>query len=267
MTDPSDSALAIAVCVKFTPDVNALRPDPQTHQPDLARAPIRISDFDENALEEAVRLKERHGGVVTAISLVHEPPPRDVLLKALAMGVDEFFLVRCDAIPEDPALVAEALGAAVRQLPAWRLVLCGEGSVDSYSGQIGPRLAEILSVPSITYSCRLEVGGGSLRADRMLEDRIETVECAIPAVVTVSGEINAPRLPSVLQILGAGRKPVSEIPVGDLLSGWSAPVGSVRRIACWAPPASRRRITIEGESPGEIAETLLRALAADGVLI
>src|SRR5512142_997403 len=83
----------IVVCVKIVPDVSVLRADPATGAPALERAPRRISEFDETAIEEAVRLREAGGGDVTGLSLVTTPPPREVVLKALATGLDRFILV------------------------------------------------------------------------------------------------------------------------------------------------------------------------------
>ena len=259
---PTSPSITIAVCVKFSVDVNILRPDAQTGEPDLSRAPIRISDFDENAIEEAVQLKERHGGKVVGITVVKELPPRDVVLRALAMGLDEMKIVRRDGPANDPAETAHLLASAIQSVPDWRLVLCGEGSVDQYNGQTAPRLAEILAVPAVTYAQRLSLDGMTLQADRALEDRVETVECALPAVVSVGGEINTPRLPSVLQIMGAGRRPVTELAAPQMQSVH----GAIRRLRCQAPPSARLRKVLSGNTPDEVADNLLRALASQGVL-
>ncbi|MGH6916615.1 MAG: electron transfer flavoprotein subunit beta/FixA family protein [Geminicoccaceae bacterium] len=210
----------IAVCTKFVVDPNQLQAEPRTGHPDLARAPFRINTFDENAIEAALQLRARADGRVIGVSLVASPPPRDVMLKALAMGMDALHLiVDPERVAGDPLRVATVLAAALRMVAdaegvgQWDLVLCGEASVDDYNGQTGPRLAQALDLPAVTYATRLEIQGDRLVAERTLEDRAETVETDLPALATVGMEINQPRMPTVLQIMGAGRKPIHELAI------------------------------------------------------
>ena len=276
MIEPENSSrgLTILVCVKFTVDVNQLQADPATGQPNLARAVYRISNFDENAIEEAVRLKEKHGGRVIGISLAEQSPPRDVALKALAMGVDSLFVVKdARAARGGPGVAATVLAALVEKLVAshdisgWDLILCGDGSADEYNGQVGIRIAEALGVPSVTYVTRLEVAGGSLRADRAGERATETVEASLPAVVTVGMETNQPRMPTVLQIMGGGRKPIVELSLAeldrpDLLDLAAGQVVETEDI--YAPPSARKRLVLKGEAVEETVQLLLRHLGEAG---
>ena len=91
----------------------------------------------------------------------------------------------------------------------------GEGSADNYSGQVGPRLAEILGLPQVTYVSSLEVENDTIKAVRNLDDCFENVEVGTPAVVSVVSEINEPRIPSVTQILKAGKKPKEVVQAGS----------------------------------------------------
>ena len=176
--------LDMLVCTKFVPDPNQLQAD-SDGRPDLARAPFRISTFDENAIEAALQLRAVHGGRVVGVSLVGDQlPPRDVLLRALAMGLDALYVIKDDLhVAADPLRVAILLAAAAHavrdaeSIREWRLVLCGEASADQYNAQLGPRLAVALGLPAVTYAARLEIEGGKLVADRSLESRSETVEC------------------------------------------------------------------------------------------
>ena len=166
------SPLNILVCVKFVPDPNQLQAD-ANGRPDLARAPFRISTFDENAIEAALQLSARHGGRVYGASIVTgRMPPRDVLLRGLAMGVEALYLIRTRP-PSRPThtRLATALAAATRailgaeKIPSWDLLICGEASADQYNAQVGPRLAVALDLPAIPYATRLEVRQGRLVAD------------------------------------------------------------------------------------------------------
>ncbi|HLT01803.1 MAG TPA: electron transfer flavoprotein subunit beta/FixA family protein [Geminicoccaceae bacterium] len=264
----------VVVCTKFVIDPNQLQADPATGRPDLARAPFRINTFDENAIEAALQLGAANGGRVVGVSLVAAPPPRDVMLKALAMGMQALYLVLDpDRIAADPLRIATVLAAALRTaasaegIERWDLVLCGEASVDDYHGQVGPRLAQALGLPAVTYAARLRVEGERLLAERALEDRAETVETELPALATVGMEINQPRMPTVLQIMGAGRKPIHELALGALAGLDLAALAerpAVRTLEVAAPPSSRRNIVIEGDDAAAKAAELLRRLGADG---
>lgn len=268
----SDS-LTILVCTKFVVDPNQLHADP-SGRPALDRAPFRINTFDENAIEAALQLAARSGGRVIGVSLVVAPPPKDVMLKALAMGLESLYLVNDpDRVARDPLRIATVLAAAARTIAVaegierWDLVLCGEASVDDYNGQTGPRLAAALSLPAVTYATRLDIENGVVVADRGIEDRSETVEADLPALATVGMEINEPRMPTVLQIMGAGRKPIKELAIRNLdtldleaLDGRP----SIRQADVFAPPSARKNTIITGDSTAAIAEELLRRLGADG---
>lgn len=275
MTSAGDlpKALNVIVCIKYAVDPNQLETEPVTGKPNLARAPCRINNFDENAIEEALRLKAKHGGKLVGVSLVSQAPPKDVLLRALAMGVDISYLVTLPGQSRPDAYVsAVILAAAIREvaersgIAEWDLVLCGEASVDEYSGQTGPRIAEALDIPSITYVKSLSVNEGTLRAVRVAEDREETVEVSLPVVVTVGMEASRPRLPTVLQIMGAGRKPTVEMSAADLcphLVGMET-ASVVKTLDVSAPSTVRRREVLSGETPDAMAREVLRRLIEQG---
>lgn len=251
------------VCVKLAVDVALVRAD-ANGQPNLD-VPWRIAPFDENAVELGATLAERHGGTVTALALVSEEPPRDLVLRLLAAGVDEATLVIDREWAEADALVkADVLAAAAREL-APDLLLCGEASADRYDAQIGPRLAEALQWPCAAWCTRLALDGRTMIADRALDDVIETVSADLPAVATVGQEMNEPRLPSVLQILAAGRKPVER---------WTRERLTVPERRCTvtlgvaAPPQLRRGLRLDAreKGPEAIATRLLEDLGRDGLL-
>ncbi len=259
----------IIVCIRFCPDVAQLRADPQTGAPRFDTAPLRISTLDEHAVEQAVRLRERCGGKLIAVSLVDGEPPRELELKVLAMGVDQILLlIDGSARAADALATATILAAALTEVPG-DLILFGEGSIDRFDQQVGPRVAEALDLPAVTYVSKLEVEGDRMVAERILEDRIETVRCRLPAVVTIGHESTSPRLPSVLQVLGASRKPRVLKPVSELSALRGSCAESLRQtetLRVVAPAKIRRRIKLEGADPDEAAARLVRSLRADGAL-
>lgn len=269
-----DRPLNLLALIKFVPDPNQLQPD-AAGKPDLARAPFRISTFDENAIEAALQIAAATGGRVFGLSVVSGAvPPRDVLLRALAMGLEALYLVRDDeSLCLDPFPTATVLAAAARTaadregIPGWDVLICGEASADQYNAQVGPRLGVSLGIPFVTYASGLAVRDGALVAQRVLENRVEEVEATLPALATVGMETNQPRIPTVLQVMGAGRKPVHELALGDLpgldLERLRAATAVVT-LAVQAPPGARKRIAIEGETPRDMARALVERLAADG---
>lgn len=260
----------LVVCVKFTPDTSQIKADPQTGAPRLDGVPLRIGTFDENALEEAVRLKERGGGRIVLLSLAAAEPPPELLLRALATGADEAVLiVDSTAAAADSLATATILARGLRKIGGWDIVLCGEGSLDGYNRQAGPRLAEALGIPVLTQVVRLEAESGRIVAHRGLEDRVEVVEAATPVLLTVGQEINRPRLPTVLQIMAAARKPVVRFTPRDLgfdRDEAAAGLAAIRTVEVAAPRASRRGVRIPGESVEEVARNLARALLEQGLL-
>lgn len=262
--------LRCVVLLKLCPDTAELTAVPETGAPRLAAAPWRISTFDEHALEEAVRLGERHETEIRTLSLVPESPPRELVLTALAMGADEAFLVEDgSAVDADALATARVLAKALERLAPWDLILAGEGSLDQYRRQVGPRVAEELGIPSLTQVTRLEMEDGRVVAHRGLEDRTEVLACAPPALITVGQEINQPRLPPVLQILGAGRKPTTVWSPADLglpRDTATADLSRVETLEVVAPRGERRRIPIEGETPEDRAEVLARTLLREGAI-
>lgn len=274
MTTVTDMAgLNILVCMKFLPDSNQLQADSSTGRPDLKRAQLRINTFDENAIEAGLQLAAQHGGRVMALSLCPQAPPRDVVLKALAMGVNKVYLIRDEErIAGDALRIATVLAAAARviaareSVPQWDLLICGEASADEYNEQVGPRLAVALDLPVVTYATRLTLNGRMLLADRAVEDRSESVEVNLPAVVTVGMEINSARMPTVLQIMGAGRKPIVELTVADLVLDVDKLKASptVEVLNVFLPPSTRQRFVIKEDSPEEVVTQLLRRLGTSG---
>jgi len=259
----------IIVCVKQALDVTQLKADPATRRLITVDAPRKISDFDKNALEEAIRIKEKSGGEITVVTVSPEDA-KMIMREALAMGADKALLISDPSLANSDTLVtSHVLAEAVKKLGEFDLVLCGEASVDSYSAQVGPRLAERLGVPQITYVRKLNLDGNTVTAERNLEDRYETVKAKTPVLLTVTGEINEPRIPSLMAIMKASKKEIISWNAGDL--GISkeklGETGSAIKVTeVLAPKMERKKIVIKGETPAETAEELAKALIKEGVI-
>lgn len=260
--------MQIVACLKQIPDLQQIRIKRDSREPVLEGVPLLFGDMDKNALEEAVRIVEKEGGKVTALAL-GSPKLRDTIKEALAMGADEAVLLIDPAFTgSDTMATAKILAKAIEKIGEYDLILCGEGSTDNYSGQVPSRMAEILGLPQVTYVRHLEFTEGGLRATRDMEEALEIVEAPLPALVSVTSEINEPRLPSLIQILKAAKKPLQEWTSEDL--GLSVPevgkeASSLEIVSNLAPEQERKNITLEGEVD-EVVEQLTAALTREGVI-
>ncbi len=259
----------ILVCVKQAIDVSQIKVDAGTRQLITVDAPKKISDFDKNALEEAIRLKEKLGGEILTLTVGSEDA-KTTIREALAMGADKSFVVTDPTFDgSDTLATSYILAEAVKKIGAFDLVLCGEASIDSFSAQIGPRLADRLNIPLITYVRKLNVEGDTVTAERSLEDSHETIKAKTPALLTVTKELNEPRIPSLMAIMKASKKEVVLWNAADLgiIKEKVGESGSATKVlSVLAPKVERKKIVIKGETPAETAEKLAKALIQEGVL-
>lgn len=252
----------IIVCAKQVVDVSEVKVDPSTNKPVLTGIPKKISDIDKNAVEEAIKIKEKIGsGKITTIT-VGPPDAKEKIKELLAMGVDEGVLIPA---PEefDYHVVSSLLAGAIQKIGDYDLILCGEASIDMFSGQMGPRIAGILNIPQITYALKTDASDDRIVAERNMGDKMVTTESTYPVLVTVTKEINEPRLPSLMQILGAARKPIHDWTAEDV--GKAGLGAMTRTLDIKGVPMERKNITF-GEDLDEAVPKMVEMLAKDGVL-
>ncbi|UCD39568.1 MAG: electron transfer flavoprotein subunit beta/FixA family protein [Candidatus Bathyarchaeota archaeon] len=259
----------ILVCIKQALDVSQLKVDSTTRRIITADAPKKISDFDKNALEEAIHVKEKHGGEVFTVTVGPEDA-KTTLREALAMGADKAYLISDPSFENSDTLATSyILAEAIKKTGPFDLILCGEASIDSFSAQVGPRLAERLSIPLITYARKLDFEGDVVTAERSLEDSSQTMRAKTPVLVTVTKEINEPRIPSLMAIMKASKKEIviwraADLSIASEKTGESG--SAVQILDVLAPKTERKRIVIKGETPTETAEKLAKALVQEGVI-
>jgi len=184
----------IIVLIKQVPDTTEVKLDPKTGN--LIREGVEsiINPDDRHAIEAAVRIKEDLGGKVTVLSM-GPPQAVDALSEALGMGADEAILLSDIAFAgADTWATSSTLGRAIEKIADVDLVLCGRQAIDGDTAQIGPQVAEYLGLPQVTYVCGIEsVRKKEAVLKRRTEDGFERIQCALPALLTVMGELNAPR--------------------------------------------------------------------------
>ena len=199
--------MKIVVCVKQVPDTNEVRINHETGTLIRDGVPSIINPDDKNAIEEAVRLKEKHKDVTVTV-LCMGPPQADIALKeALAMGADEAILLSDRAFAgSDTWATATILAGALRKIGEYDIVFCGRQAIDGDTAQVGPELAEFLDLPQITYVEKLEIKGDKVVAQRQTEDGYFTVESPMPVLLTTIKELNMPRYPHMRLIHEAFKK-------------------------------------------------------------
>ena len=256
----------IIVPVKTNPDLQMVRI--KNREPVLEAVPYKLGDLDKNAMEAALQLQAALGDTkVIALTIAEANRKiKDTMKEALAMGADEAYIVSDPAlVTTDQAAKAAVLAKAIDQIGGADLILFGEGSTDGYSGQVGPRVAEILGLPEIGYAKKLTVSGGAVQAERSMGDFIEVLEAPLPAVITCTSEMNEPRIPTLMNIMKAGKKPTTEWTLTDLGLDAAAVAPQNTILSNLAEEQDRKKIMLEGDVAAQV-EALINALIKEGVL-
>ena len=255
----------IVVCVKYVPDAQAERTfNASDNTTDRENVDGLLSELDEYAVEEALKLVEAGDGEVTVVT-VGPDRAADAIKKALQMGAHKGVHVNDDAIHGSDAaatslVLAEAIKKATADAPA-DLVITGMASTDGTMGVVPTMLAERLGLPAVTYASELTVEGGTATARRDGDAASQTITASLPALISVTDQINEPRYPSFKGIMAAKKKPVETWSLADL----GVDAGQVGLDAAWTkvdsfaarPPRSQGEIvTDEGDGGTKLAAFL-----------
>lgn len=260
----------ILVCVKQVPDLAEVTMDQETKRLNRAAAKKEINPFDLHAVEEGVRLRERFGGMVTAITM--GPDSADDVLRVCYMhGVNTLVRLTDPRFAgSDTFATASILAAAIRGLGTFDLIFCGRQAIDGDTSQVGPELAEQLGIPHISYVHHVEIHDRTLFAIRTLDDESETVLAPLPALVTVDRTINEPRIPIFKRILEAGCAEIKKLTLQDMpeldtarigIAGSPTKTRSVSRVTY-----DRESCILNGEDARTAAETLVSMLFDEGLM-
>jgi len=232
---------------------------------DTGRAKYKISDYDKNAIEEGALLAEKHGVSVEALTF-GTASVKQSLKDALSRGLDKVYWIG-DAASEqaDAFVTANVLTAAIKKLGQYDLILCGEGSSDSYNQQTAPRLAALLGIPAITFVQKLTMADGQVVATRKLGDCIEEITVVGPAVISVLPEINKPRIPGLKQVMAASKKPSEEVKISDLGIAAEELSPKVRSLALKGYVMDRKKVIFKEANQADNVAKLVASLAQEGL--
>jgi electron transfer flavoprotein beta subunit len=260
-------------CVKLTPDTEQLaevRPE-KVGTRDLG-VTLVLNPWDEYAVEEALQLAERYDGDAVAVT-VGEEDAVEALKRAVAMGVGEAVFLSDPAFSGSDAWgIAELLAQAIRKAGDYALVLTGKQSVDGNGGIVGAGVACKLGLPYISNVIKVEeVSDGTATVRRMLDEGMQTIKVKLPAILSVSIEINEPRYPNFMGIRKASRMQYPTLGAGDLPGLKTNVIGSGAALLTWTdlrkPPKRGEQCEfISGGSAAEQAAILADRLIADKVI-
>jgi electron transfer flavoprotein beta subunit len=250
--------MKIAVCIKRVPDQDVrFKIAPGGKSIDETGLKFDMSDFDGYAAEVAIQITEKaNAGEVTVISLGTDAV-QETLRKALSMGAHKAIQLKHDAPVHDGAAIAAALGSELRN-QGYDLILTGRMAVDTQNRSVGAHLAERLGLPYIGAITQLDVTGGNVKARRELEGAYETVECPLPAVLSIDEGIARARYPNLKGIMAAKKKPMEVKP---------AQIGEQQyALDSVELPAERAAGRIIGEGPDAVPE-LVRLLKEEAKVL
>ena len=250
--------MKIAVCIKRVPD-SETRVKIGSDRKSLDEGGVKfvMNPYDEFAVEEALRRKEKAGtGEVVVLSL-GPAAAQETIRTALAMGADRGVLLQTDKIPADPFESARLIAAALKP-DAWDLILFGRMAIDDYNHQVGVIVAELLGLPCVTAVSHLDIDGTKGVAEREIEGGIEVVEFPLPALLTVDKGLNEPRYPALKGIMAAKKKPLE-------LKRVEPGAGSLELLALTLPP-ERKEGKIVGEGAAAVPE-LVRLLREEAKVL
>ncbi|MFW9920127.1 MAG: electron transfer flavoprotein subunit beta/FixA family protein [Candidatus Thorarchaeota archaeon] len=265
--------MKIIVPVKQVPEVAEVKVNPETGTLIRDGVPSILNPFDELAVEEAIKLKEAHGGEDSEVTVITMGPPQavDVLYKAMAMGADKAIHMT-DRIfaGADTWVTALTLAEQIKKME-YDIIICGKQAIDGDTAQVGPEIAEILRIPQICYVRKLEIdeGGKHVIAHRETDEGYDVVRAKMPVLITATKGLNEPRLPNIMGIMKAKKKPLevvdaAKLGVDENRLGLKGSPTTVRKVF---PPEQRAGgIKIDGENPKEAARQLVEYLAKKGVI-
>ncbi|WP_172135399.1 putative electron transfer flavoprotein FixA [Adlercreutzia sp. ZJ473] len=250
--------MSIVACYKIVPDEQdiAINPDRTLN---FSRATLKIGDYDLNAVEAGAQLAASTDTQLVSLT-AGGPEVKDSKIKKsiLSRGPAENVAI-CDPVlaTAEADVISKILAAAIRTMDEVNLVLCGEGSADLYEQQVGIQLGERLGWPAINAVSSLEVEGDRARLRRTLGNEVQVLEVTLPAVVSVVADMNEPRIPSMKDILGAGKKPSKTLTPDEV--GITDLDGCLEIVSTLAPEQKERACEIlEGDDTDTITSFVAR---------
>lgn len=262
----------IVCCIKQVPDTaTVIKIDPEEKHIIRDGITYIVSPYDEYAVEEALQIKEKLGDSTVTVITMGPEQAKEALRQCFAMGADQGYHLVDDAFDNsDTMATAKTLAAAIKKIDC-DLIICGKHAVDGDTSQVGAMLAEFLDIPQVSMIMKQELSDDNKSAivNRQLEGGEEVVEVQLPCLWTCQKGLNEPRYPTLKGIMGAKKKPITDMSAGDLglsedevgLAGSKTDIGKI-----YPPPPRPAGRVLEGE-PQEAAAELVKLLREEAKAI
>lgn len=257
----------VVVCYKWLRDDADIRVNDKTRQLDFEKAKFKLNEYDRNGIEAGAQIKTAANceliGMTCGVDVTASTKD------ALSRGLDSVSYLNTPAMADaDSRATAKVLAAMIKSLGDVDVVICSEGSSDEYAQQTSSRLAAMLGYASVSFVNSIEVDGDTLKLSRKLDNGIELVEVKAPVVISVVPDVNDPPIPSVKQILGAKKKPSTEVKLDAIGLSDADLAPQLATVSMLAPVVERKNVRLnpDGVSLADAAAKLVKQLAADGVL-
>ena len=225
-----------------------------------------INPYDEYAIEEAIQIRDAQGGEVTVVTIGGEDAEKQ-LRTALAMGADKAVLINAEEDVEDldQFSVAYILAEYLKDKEA-DLILAGNVAIDGGSGQVGPRVAELLDINYVTTITSLDIDGDTVKIVRDVEGDSEVIETSLPLLVTAQQGLNEPRYPSLPGIMKAKKKPLEELELDDLDLDEDDVEAKTETVEIFLPAQKEAGRVLQGELQDQVKE-LVQLLHSEAKVI
>ncbi|GCD09960.1 electron transfer flavoprotein subunit beta [Clostridium tagluense] len=253
--------MKILVCVKQVPDTTEVKIDKEKGTLIREGVPSILNPDDANALEEALKIKDKYKDVtVTVVSM--GPPQADYMLReCLAMGADDAFLLSDRAFGgSDTWSTSNAIVAGINKIGQFDIIFAGRQAIDGDTAQVGPQIAEKLHMSQVTYVQNLEIKGNELEVQRQLEDGYEIIRVDMPVLLTAVKELNEPRYMSVDKIFDAYKKEILVLGFNDIdidSSQVGLKASPTKVFKSFTPQPKGKGIMLEGTSKNNVEELVM----------
>lgn len=262
--------MKIIVCVKQVPDTNEVKIDPIKGTLIREGVPSILNHDDANALEEALRIKDKDPDTHITVITMGPPQAKEMLQECIAMGADDAVLLSDRALGgSDTWATSNAIAAGIRKLGEYDIIFAGRQAIDGDTAQVGPQLAEKLKLPQVTYVKEFSIKGNEITVKRALENGYEVLKLKTPCVLTAIKELNCPRYMSVRGIYKAARFDIKVWNAADIgvdLTKVGLEASPTNVYKSFTPAKKGKGVIVEGDTVRELAGNFISNLKTKHII-
>lgn len=253
--------MKILVCVKQVPNTNEVKINKETGTLIREGVPSILNPDDANALEEALKIKDKYEGVNVTVVTMGPPQADEMLRECLAMGADDAILLSDRAFGgADTWATSNTIASALNKIDDFDIIFAGRQAIDGDTAQVGPQIAERLNIPQVTYVQNFEIHGNKVTVQRQLEDGYEIVNVKTPVLLTAVKELNEPRYMAVDKIFDAYKKDVIVWTLNDLplnIENVGLKASPTKVLKSFTPQPKGKGVVFQGTTKEKVTQLLV----------